>query len=153
MLLAWEERKILDRIRPNSMAVEGPVRRATAVNRRLVPQADFESELRETLGDHPENEETSAREFLTGGGVKSDVSALPPHPDAEVRRREGHAGKAGKFKTVSQLVLAMNRFKGEPECLGSTEVLYTTASFKTFCKLIMSFYALISVYQESLPFV
>lgn len=51
------------------------------------------------------------RDPMMGSTVKTDVG-LPPHPDAAARERERTMGKTGRFKAVSQLVVAMNRFKG-----------------------------------------
>ena len=111
-LTVWEKQRYCEVFNQSVvMAVEGPVRRTAALNRRMHPEATAHSDL----SYRQDGEDASAREFLTGApgtAERSDASSLPPHPSPAVRERQGEAPKAGKFKTVSQLVVAMNRFKG-----------------------------------------
>ena len=59
-----------------------------------------------------EPEDASLRMGLTSGATSDDYSHLPPLPSMAGKRKQPELNSAGRFKVVSHLVLAMNRFKG-----------------------------------------
>ena len=57
-----------------------------------------------------EEEDRSLRTRLTEAPAEDDAPSLPPaYPQGEENKR---SHRPGRFKAVSQLVVAMNRFKG-----------------------------------------
>ena len=59
-----------------------------------------------------EDEDRALRTRLTSGFSEEEAPSLPPvHPQSGEARPQGY--RPGKFKAVSHLVVAMNRFKGK----------------------------------------
>ena len=68
-----------------------------------------------------EDEDRSLRTRLTEGTPEDDAPSLPPtYPQMDESKRSSH--KPGRFKAVSQLVVAMNRFKGRASKLQKLEL-------------------------------
>ena len=80
------------------MTAQGPIRRTGSLVRKISPgEADSEDSLTARLNAYPHAAASSSH------GDGEDLSA----------RRKEVAYKPGRFKAVSQVVLAMNRFKGK----------------------------------------
>ena len=58
-----------------------------------------------------DSDERTLTMSLTGARADSDTSSLAPTP-VYGKRKQPETHSAGRFKVVSQLVVAMNRFKG-----------------------------------------
>lgn len=78
------------------MATERPMKRTSSLVKR----------------QNKEEEDVALRTRLTAGPSEDEASSLPPrYPSSGEERQDGY--KPGRFKAVSQLVVAMNRFKGK----------------------------------------
>lgn len=85
-----------------AMSVEGPPPASTLTLRKPY------------LEKRRDSEDSTLRMSLTAAGPNEDASRLPSSPMSG-KRKQPELNAAGKFKAVSQLVVAMNRFKGELE--------------------------------------
>ena len=86
------------------MAVDGPMKRTSSLVKR----------------QNAEDDDRTLRTRLTSPSTEEEARALPPqHPQTSEARRSEY--RPGRFKAVSQLVVAMNRFKGVSHSLSYTE--------------------------------
>lgn len=80
---------------PLVMALDGPMKRNSSLVRR----------------QQEEEDDSALRARLKAPTTEDEPSTLPPQYP-QTGENESSTSRPGKFKAVSQLVLAMNRFKG-----------------------------------------